>query len=236
MSGKIDQSIIAELGVWFVDDTLKGLMVKAYNDTRWNPVYLMVRRALRLRDVIDVFCMLSLLDPKEEKRIPAEDVLSCENWAILAEIIEILQPYLKYTKHFEGCAPRYAEVLPTMYLMKNHLSEMRQRYSSNLIPAPYRAPRTTLEEPVLDCIIVAAPTGGRERESNREGCNRTPAYLPGADIRPWNRLPAEYRVLHYTKQKSRGNSKAMAQILLVADCEMRGARARKIDIECHYQW
>ncbi|KAH7142541.1 hypothetical protein DER46DRAFT_674439, partial [Fusarium sp. MPI-SDFR-AT-0072] len=51
-----------------------------------------------------------------------------------------------------------------MYLLKDHLSEMRQRYSSNLIPAPYRAPRITLEEPVLDCIIVAAPTDGRERE------------------------------------------------------------------------
>ncbi|KAJ0126920.1 hypothetical protein HZ326_29975 [Fusarium oxysporum f. sp. albedinis] len=160
----IDQSIMAELGVWFVDDTLKGLMVKADNDTRWNSVYLMVHRALRLRDIIDVFCKLSLLDPKEEKRVSAEDVLSCEDWVILAEIIEILQPYLTYTKHFEGRTPRFAEVLPTMYLLKDHLSEMRQRYSSNLIPAPYRAPRITLEEPVLDCIIVAAPTDGRERE------------------------------------------------------------------------
>ncbi|KAH7462230.1 hypothetical protein FOMA001_g18608 [Fusarium oxysporum f. sp. matthiolae] len=163
-SGKVDQSIMAELGVWFVDDTLKGLMVKADNDTRWNSVYLMVHRALRLRDIIDVFCKLSLLDPKEEKMVSAEDVLSCEDWVVLAEIIEILQPYLTYTKHFEGRAPRFAEVLPTMYLLKDHLSEMRQRYSSNLMPAPYRAPRITLEEPVLDCIIVAAPTDGRERE------------------------------------------------------------------------
>ncbi|KAG7403623.1 putative AC transposase [Fusarium oxysporum f. sp. rapae] len=163
-SGKVDQSIMAELGVWFVDDTLKGLMVKVDNDTRWNSVYLMVHRALRLRDIIDVFCKLSLLDPKEEKRVSAEDVLSCEDWVVLAEIIEILQPYLTYTKHFEGRAPRFAEVIPTMYLLKDHLSEMRQRYSSNLIPAPYRAPRITLEEPVLDCIIVAAPTDGRERE------------------------------------------------------------------------
>ncbi|OBS15365.1 hypothetical protein FPOA_13805 [Fusarium poae] len=163
-SGKVDQSIMAELGVWFVDDTLKGLMVKADNDTRWNSVYLMVHRALRLRDIIDVFCKLSLLDPKEEKRVSAEDVLSCEDWVVLAEIIEILQPCLTYTKHFEGRTPRFAEVLPTMYLLKDHLSEMRQRYSSNLIPAPYRAPRITLEEPVLDCIIVAAPTDGRERE------------------------------------------------------------------------
>ncbi|RKK70086.1 hypothetical protein BFJ68_g18410, partial [Fusarium oxysporum] len=166
-SGKVDQSTMAELGVWFVDDTLKGLMVKADNDTRWNSVYLMVHRALRLRDIIDVFCKLSLLDPKEEKRVSAEDVLSCEDWVVLAEIIEILQPYLTYTKHFEGRTPRFAEVLPTMYLLKDHLSEMRQRYSSNLIPAPYRAPRITLEEPVLDCIIVAAPTDGREREQQQ---------------------------------------------------------------------
>ncbi|KAK2926842.1 Ribonuclease H-like superfamily [Fusarium oxysporum f. sp. vasinfectum] len=111
-SGKVDQSIMAELGVWFVDDTLKGLMVKADNDTRWNSVNLIVHRALRLRDIIDVFCKLSLLDPKEEKRVSAEDVLSCEDWVVLAEIIEILQPYLTYTKHFEGRTPRFAEVLP----------------------------------------------------------------------------------------------------------------------------
>ncbi|KAG7408366.1 putative AC transposase [Fusarium oxysporum f. sp. rapae] len=176
-SGKVDQSIMAELGVWFVDDTLKGLMVKADNDTRWNSVYLMVHRALRLRDIIDVFCKLSLLDPKEEKRVSAEDVLSCEDWVVLAEIIEILQPYLTYTKHFEGRAPRFAEVLPTMYLLKDHLSEMRQRYSSNLIPAPYRAPRITLEEPVLDCIIVAAPTDGRERATGRAATGHWRIYL-----------------------------------------------------------
>ncbi|KAG6996265.1 hypothetical protein FOFC_07962 [Fusarium oxysporum] len=159
----IRRSPQSELGVWFVDDTLKGLMVKADKDTRWYYVYLMVHRALRLRDIIDIFYKLSLLDPKEEKRVPAEDVLSCEDWVILAEIIEILQPYLTYTKHFEGRAPRFAEVLPSMYLLKDHLSEMRQRYSSNLIPAPYQTPRLTLEEPALDCIIVAAPTDGRER-------------------------------------------------------------------------
>ncbi|GKU08682.1 unnamed protein product, partial [Fusarium langsethiae] len=147
LMAKVIRKYMAELGVWFVDDTLKGLMVKADNDTRWNSVYLMVHRALRLRDIIDVFCKLSLLDPKEEKRVSAEDVLSCEDWVVLAEIIEILQPYLTYTKHFEGRTPRFAEVLPTMYLLKDHLSEMRQRYSSNLIPAPYRAPRITLEEP-----------------------------------------------------------------------------------------
>jgi hypothetical protein len=74
--------------------------------------------ALRLRDIIDIFCKLSLLDPKEEKKVTAEDVLSCGDSVILAELIEILQPYLTYTKHFKGRIPRFAKVLPTIYLFK----------------------------------------------------------------------------------------------------------------------
>jgi hypothetical protein len=71
---------------------------------------------------------------------------------------------------------------PRYISLKSHLSEIRQQYSSNLIPVPYQAPRITLKKPVLDYIIVTTPTNGRERESNREDCNKTLAYLPGADI------------------------------------------------------
>jgi hypothetical protein len=53
---------------------------------------------------------------------------------------------------------------PRYISLKNHLSEIRQQYSSNLIPVPYQAPRIILKKPVLDYIIVTTPTDGRERE------------------------------------------------------------------------
>ena len=163
--GTVDQEILDELGMWLVNDELKGVMVRADNDTRWNSIYLMIERALKLRPVIQVFCRLASSDPDRDKRLPESLVLKQEDWQILTEIAEVLQPYLKYTKHFEGYKPRFAEVLPTLYELKNHLTLMRDRYSNNLIPEPFRAPRLTLDEQIQDCIAVAATTPSREEES-----------------------------------------------------------------------
>ena len=163
--GTVDDEILDELGIWLVNDELKGLMVRADNDTRWNSIYLMIERALKLRPVIQVFCRLASSEPDRHKRLPESLVLEQEDWQILTEIAEVLQPYLKYTKHFEGNKPRFAEALPTIYELKNHLTLMQDRYSNNLIPEPFRAPRLTLEEPIQDCIEVAAITPSRAEES-----------------------------------------------------------------------
>ena len=163
--GTVDQEILDELGMWLVNDKLKGVMVRADNDIRWNSIYLMIERALKLRPVIQIFCRLASSDPDRDKRLPESLVLEHKDWQILIEIAEVLQPYLKFTKHFEGYGPRFAEVLPTVYELKNHLTLMRDCYSSNLIPEPFRAPRLTLDEQMQDCIAVAVTMLLRELES-----------------------------------------------------------------------
>ena len=160
-----DQEILDELGVWFVNDELKGVMVRADHDTRWNSIYLMIERALKLRPVIQVFCRFASSEPDHHKRLPENLVLEQEDWQILTEIAEVLQPYLKYTKHFEGNKSRFAEALVTIYELQKHLTLMRDRYTNNLIPEPFRPPRLTLDEPIQDCIEVAATTQSRAAES-----------------------------------------------------------------------
>jgi hypothetical protein len=179
---------LAELGIWYLDDDLKGLMVKGDNDTRWNSVLLMVLRTLKLRQVIQAYYIMSLGQNDKEKRIPQEDCLQDDDWLLLSEIAEILQPLLYYTKHFEGRAPRFAEVIIALDNIHKHFNLMRARYSNNLIPEPFRAPRPTLDEPALDCIAVAAVTPSRTVSAEEEV-----VIGPSSRSRRNIQLPSRYR-------------------------------------------
>ena len=108
-------------------------MVKGDNETRWNSVLLMILRSLKLREVIQAYYVLSSSQNQRDKRIPQEDCLTEEDWVLLSEIAEILQPFLNYTKYFEGHSSRFAEVLPALDDLHKHLLLMRSRYFSNLI-------------------------------------------------------------------------------------------------------
>jgi len=177
---------LAELGIWYLDDDLKGLMVKGDNNTRWNSVLLMILRTLKLREVIQAYYIINLGQSDKEKRIPQEDCLQDDDWVLLSEIAEILQPLLYYTKYFEGRAPRFAEVIIALDNIHKHFASMRARYSNSLIPEPFRAPRPTLDEPALDCIAVAAVTPSRTVSAEEEVCG--PSSRPRRHIQ----LPSRY--------------------------------------------
>ena len=183
----LSKNELAELGIWYLDDDLKGLMVKGDNDTRWNSVLLMILRTLKLREVIQAYYMLSHSQNDKEKRIPQEDCLQDDDWVLLSEIAEILQPLLYYTKYFEGRAPRFAEVIIALDNIHKHFTLMRARYSNNLIPEPFRAPRPTLDEPALDCIEIAAVTPSRIVLAEEEISG--PSSRPRRNIQ----LPSRYR-------------------------------------------
>lgn len=50
-----------------LDSKLTSLQLRPDNDTRWNSVYLMVERAMQLRDVINLFCQRSVRDKDRKK-------------------------------------------------------------------------------------------------------------------------------------------------------------------------
>ncbi|EAQ91904.1 hypothetical protein CHGG_00139 [Chaetomium globosum CBS 148.51] len=100
---------LAELGDVVNERDPKFVQLVADNDTRWNSVYLMIERALRLRFQIDWFCQWSLEEKDAKRRLPSEDRLDTEDWVLLTNIKAILEPVHRITRTFEGHAPRFGE-------------------------------------------------------------------------------------------------------------------------------
>ena len=83
------------------------------NATRWNSLYAMIERAIKLRDRIDRFCIDNIDQmhgSRQEKATTAEDrehllrndVLTADDWRVLAETMTIMEKFMKWTKRAEG--------------------------------------------------------------------------------------------------------------------------------------
>jgi hypothetical protein len=83
------------------------------NATRWNSLYAMIERAIKLRDRIDRFCIdnsdqmhgsrqekVKTLEDREH--LLRNDVLDADDWRVLAETMSILEKFMKLTKRAEG--------------------------------------------------------------------------------------------------------------------------------------
>ena len=85
------------------------------NATRWNSLYAMIERALKLRDRIDRFCIDEehsmhgsrqaherAQNEVDQTLLLKHDRLSRDDWLALTEVMNILQPFHTYTKRGEG--------------------------------------------------------------------------------------------------------------------------------------
>jgi hypothetical protein len=84
------------------------------NATRWNSLYLMIQRAVKLRDRIDLFCYQNqeaMHGPRRDQRpqneedeahLLSKDHLKAEDWETLKEIMHILKDFEKLTRWAEG--------------------------------------------------------------------------------------------------------------------------------------
>ena len=72
------------------------------NDTRWNSTYLMTERALRKQYHIEAFLAKNESESNAHKQIPAEDAFTFEDWRLLVELKEILQPLYHQTLRTQG--------------------------------------------------------------------------------------------------------------------------------------
>ena len=57
----------------------------------------MIRRALLLRDPLDLFIKRAIKNHEKSKRPPREDELSSDDWDTLARTAEILKPFYDQT-------------------------------------------------------------------------------------------------------------------------------------------
>ena len=72
-------------------------MVILNNTTRWNSIYNLIKRGLKLKNRIRLFC-------SDYSDYLHEDSLSEDDWNYLTKIVEGLRPFYKATLVLEGNA------------------------------------------------------------------------------------------------------------------------------------
>lgn len=116
---------------FFVEDSQPPLQTVRDNDTRWNSTLSMVERALRLKPAIDLFSARTQEERDLKKRLLKEDILTTEDWRVLTEIRDILQPFKELTLYFEGCQPRFTYTLPFLCWLRFYLEDRRRQYADS---------------------------------------------------------------------------------------------------------
>lgn len=131
--GELTEEELLEFGqvLWDTRE-LGGLMVKQDNDTRWNSFFESAKRALQLKDPIEIFQrrMANERDPK--KRLPEEYTLRDDDWSFLGIAIDVLEPVFRLTKRFEDRAPRIAEVAASLHYLLDHFRRQRSIYIDDI--------------------------------------------------------------------------------------------------------
>jgi len=99
----------------------------AANLTRWNSDFLAIRRALQLRNPLELFIS------RHQWEGLSKDQLDPEDWKELQDILAILQPFHKATLGLEGHRGNGVlyEIFPVMDTLLEHLENAKQLYTAS---------------------------------------------------------------------------------------------------------
>jgi hypothetical protein len=112
---------IEDFGRVVFDRELHDLMLQSDNSTRWNSVFIMIERTIRLKPCVEIYCERSVRDRDPARRLPTEDLLDADDWATLASVKALLEPFKRVTKRFEGEKPYFSEVIGTVIWLISYL-------------------------------------------------------------------------------------------------------------------
>jgi hypothetical protein len=103
------------------------------NATRWNSAFLMILRAIQLMDRLIGWMASNEHEKDEKKKLPKEDRLKIEDWRVLTETREILQPFYDQTKRYQSRAKNGThgalwEMYLSMELILNEVITSKERY------------------------------------------------------------------------------------------------------------
>jgi len=120
------------------------------NDTRWNSLFEMIARAIKLRPALEEFCILQTSkwreyetryeaqnagkrNPRMKKQPPTilDDVLLSDDWQVLQQYYKILMPLKAATIRLQGHTGHHGalwQVLPTFEKLLNHFESLKQLY------------------------------------------------------------------------------------------------------------
>ncbi|KAG8673969.1 hypothetical protein FPOAC2_07379 [Fusarium poae] len=135
------------------------------NETRWNSTYMMIERAFRKQTDIRAFIFATQEEEDGARRIPAEDILSSEDWRVLGEVNEILKPIYLQTMRTQGWGKgdshshgRLWEVVIGMEYLLEHFEDWKAFYSE--------VTEETMGETQVDAAERIATASANFRESN----------------------------------------------------------------------
>ncbi|KAF6525727.1 hypothetical protein HZS61_011522 [Fusarium oxysporum f. sp. conglutinans] len=168
-------------GYHLCEESTAELDVILNNETRWNSTYMMMERALRKQTDIRAYIFALEGEKDEEKRIPADDILSKEDWRVLGEVNEILTPLYHQTMRTQGWGKgdshgRLWEVLVGMEYLLEHFEDWKGFYNE-FTTETIRA--TNLNDPEL-IGRASAPLRGTNTRSARS--RRRPARFDGEEV------------------------------------------------------
>ena len=129
-------------------DDLAHLQLVPDNDTRWNSTYFMVKRAVKLRESVDLYYTQSVL---EKDGISLQDVLKDDDWNTLTELRAVLRPFAQVTKAFEGNGPTLSGIVQALHYLRKSLTD-------HLKPA---GQATSQPQPQISSEMPPPPTPSR---------------------------------------------------------------------------
>ncbi|KAK6860864.1 hypothetical protein PG995_004500 [Apiospora arundinis] len=145
------------------------------NETRWNSTYLMIDRAILKRDDVEAFLIKNQLDPDFTRRIPSDDVLVAEDWKLLVELRDALEPLYRQTMRCQGWSKQGSfgclwEVLPGMEYILEKLEDWKAFFDDNTDSIHERSQR----------LDVSRLSSLRQQISRRQCRQPTPSTSPQA--------------------------------------------------------
>jgi hypothetical protein len=107
------------------------------NYTRWFSIYLMLKRALILKNTITVFTAQNLMLAKDEKNL-AGVIMTKEDWLYCSEVIAFMEPLYMLVKRLEskqehGSKGFIANVLPAFDFMEDYLAKQLDAFNAQYI-------------------------------------------------------------------------------------------------------
>jgi hypothetical protein len=109
------------------------LVPRQDNATRWNSTFLMIMRALSLRQHIDYFCYHNRSIKDHDDGLTPEQILTPEDWLILTQLADGLKVFHTATITLEGYAKEAKfgamwECIPVLEILSNNLIRLQNEY------------------------------------------------------------------------------------------------------------
>ncbi|CEJ95182.1 hypothetical protein VHEMI10679 [[Torrubiella] hemipterigena] len=122
-------------GFTIYEPSTRELEVIINNNTRWNSTYMMIDRALTKQTHLQTFLIENKLEDDPQSQIPEDDILSSEDWRLLVEIKEILEPLYLQTMRCQGWGKgdshgRLWEIITGLEYLLDHFEDSKTFFTT----------------------------------------------------------------------------------------------------------